>query len=67
MLRNVHYDMIEEISEISKSLVRMDTCMNDSKGCDSRKQLWQKIKSQHEEELGTLMEELKNHVKQGAV
>ena len=67
MLKNVHYDMIEEISEISKSLVRMDTYMKDLRGCDSCKQLWQKIKSQHEEELSTLMEELKNHVKQGSV
>lgn len=32
MLKNVHYDMIEEIAELSKSLARMDTYIKDSKG-----------------------------------
>ncbi len=32
MLRNLHYDMIEEIAELSKSLSRMETYVKDSSG-----------------------------------
>lgn len=32
MLKNVHYDMVEEIAELSKSLSRMDTYIKDADG-----------------------------------
>ncbi len=32
MLKNVHYDMVEEIAELSKSLSRMDKYVKDSGG-----------------------------------
>ncbi len=32
MLKNLHYDMIEEIAELSKSLSRMETYAKDSTG-----------------------------------
>lgn len=32
MLKNLHYDMIEEIAELSKSLSRMETYVKDSGG-----------------------------------
>ncbi len=32
MLKNIQYDMMAEIAELSKSLARMDTYMKDSKG-----------------------------------
>lgn len=32
MLKNVYYDMMEEMSELSKSLSRMDTYIKDSAG-----------------------------------
>jgi hypothetical protein len=67
MLKNIHYDVIEEMSSISQSLARMDKYMKDSEGCGTCKEVWQKIKKQHEEELNTLTEELRNHVKQGAL
>jgi tRNA/tmRNA/rRNA uracil-C5-methylase (TrmA/RlmC/RlmD family) len=65
MLKNLHYDVIEEMSSISQSLARMDKYIKDSADCGSCKQVWEKIKKQHEEELATLTEELKSHVKQG--
>jgi hypothetical protein len=30
MLKNIYYDMMEEMSELSKSLVRMETYVKDS-------------------------------------
>lgn len=67
MLKNMHYDVIEEMSSISQSLARMDKYIKDSQECGSCKQVWEKIKRQHEEELSTLTEELKNHVKLGSI
>jgi hypothetical protein len=32
MLKNMHYDMVEEIAELSKSISRMDTYLRDSQG-----------------------------------
>ncbi len=61
MLQNIHYDIMEEISNISKSLYRIDTYMKDSKQCGSCKQLWQNIKQEQEKELSMLVEEFKKH------
>ncbi|OPY67276.1 MAG: hypothetical protein A4E57_02399 [Syntrophorhabdaceae bacterium PtaU1.Bin034] len=32
MLKNLHYDMVEEIAQLSQSISRMDTYIKDSKG-----------------------------------
>lgn len=32
MLKNVHYDMVEEMAQVSRSLSRMDTYIKDSAG-----------------------------------
>lgn len=32
MLKNIYYDMMEEMSELSKSLARMEVYMKDSDG-----------------------------------
>ncbi len=32
MLKNLYYDMMEEMSQLSKSLTRMDTYVKDSGG-----------------------------------
>ncbi len=62
MLQNIHYDIMEEISNISKSLYRIDTYMKDAKDCGSCKQLWESIKRQQENELSMLVDEFKKHV-----
>ncbi len=61
MLQNIHYDIMEEISNISKSLYRIDTYMKDAQQCGSCKQLWENIKQEQEKELSMLVEEFKKH------
>jgi hypothetical protein len=61
MLQNIHYDIVEEISNISKSLYRINTYIKDSKQCESCKQLWQNIKQEQEKELSMLVDEFKKH------
>ncbi len=67
MLKNIHYDMVEQISELSKSIARMDTYIKDSKECSDCKQLWQELKRRQEEELQMVYKEFEKHVRQGGV
>jgi hypothetical protein len=67
MLKNVHYDMVEEIANISRSLSRLDTYIKDSKGCGDCEKLWRDLKKRQEEELSMVYKEFEKHVKQGAV
>lgn len=67
MLRNVHYDMVQEIAELSKSISRLDTYMEDSKECGDCQQLWRELKKRQEEELQMVFKEFEKHVKEGAV
>jgi hypothetical protein len=65
MLKNMHYDMVEEMAKLSQSLARMDTYVNDSKGWQECAQLWTELKKRQEEELRMLYKEFEKHVKEG--
>ncbi len=67
MFKNMHYDMMEEMAELSKSVSRMDTYMKDSADCSECKKLWNELKKRHEEELKMVFGEFEKHVKQGGV
>ncbi|OPY60701.1 MAG: hypothetical protein A4E57_04386 [Syntrophorhabdaceae bacterium PtaU1.Bin034] len=67
MLKNLHYDMVEEIAELSKSLSRMDRYIKDSKGCTDCERLWNDLKKRQQEELNMVYSEFEKHVKQGGV
>ena len=67
MLKNVHYDMVEEIANISRSLSRIDMYIKDSKGCGDCEKLWKDLKNRQEEELRMIYGEFEKHVKQGGV
>ncbi len=67
MLKNVHYDMVQEISELSKSLSRMDQYIKDARECDECKHLWNDLKKRQEEELRMVYSEFEKHVKQGSI
>lgn len=67
MLKNIHYDMVQEIAELSKSIARMETYMKDAKDCSDCKHLWQDLKKRQEEELQMVYKEFEKHVKQGGI
>jgi hypothetical protein len=67
MLKNVHYDMVQEISNLSQSLSRMDQYIKDAKECDECRRLWNELKKRQEEELRMVYGEFEKHVKQGGI
>lgn len=69
MLKDIHYDLMESITIISKSLYRYDEYMKnaDRSKCEGCMKLWKNIRENREKELVALLEELKNHVDTGAL
>lgn len=65
MLNNCHYNLMEAITVISKSLYRYDTYMKDSSDCKPCQEIWTKIKNNREEELKMLIKELKSQMEKG--
>ena len=65
MLDNNTYNLMEDITILSKSLHRYDTYMKDAKDCKSCQDFWQKMRQQREEELGMYLTELRRHAEQG--
>lgn len=66
MLKNLNYDLTEEIAEKSKALWRYDRYNQDANSgsptCDRCQQMWQQLKEQDEQQLNILKQELQNHV-----
>jgi hypothetical protein len=65
MLNNCHYNLMEAITIISKSLYRYDTYMKDSADCKPCQEIWTRLKDHREEELKMLVKELESEVKSG--
>jgi hypothetical protein len=62
MLKNIHYNLFETITIISKSLHRYNNYIKDAAECQACKQLWAKFREQREKELSILLKELKSHI-----
>ena len=62
MLKNIHYNLFETITIISKSLHRYNNYIKDAAECPACKQLWAKFREQREKELSILLKELKSHI-----
>jgi hypothetical protein len=67
MLKNIHYNLFETISIISRSLYRYNTYIKDAIECSACKQLWAKFREQREKELSMLLNELKSHIDAGTL
>ena len=69
MLKNVNYNLMEEITQISQSLYRYDRYIEDAKptrgGCSECSDVWTQLKQRHEEDLALLLAQLKQHVNDG--
>lgn len=62
MLKNIHYNLFETITIISKSLYRYNNYIKDASECSSCKGMWAKFREQREKELLILLKELKSHI-----
>jgi len=67
MLKNINYNIMENITILSKSLYRYDTYIKDSLECDSCRELWVAFRKQREKELQMLLKELKSHIDEGLI
>lgn len=69
MLKNINYNLLEEITELSQALYRYDTYVKDAEaaGCAQCAGLWRELRERHEHDLGRLLEHFKLHIDQGLV
>jgi hypothetical protein len=69
MLKNVNYNLMEEIVELSQSLHRYDKYIDDARadtgGCSECMEIWKRLKMRHEEDLNALLEQLHHHIENG--
>ena len=72
MLRNVNYNLLEEITQLSKALYRFDKFIEDARTeegsqCTDCVELWKNIKRRNEADLEDLMLHFKSHIDRGLV
>jgi len=69
MLKNLNYNLMEEIVTLSKALYRYDCYAEDARaesgGCEQCSDIWAQMKRRHEQDLSTLLEQLKRHIDDG--
>ena len=62
MLKDWNHDLVQQLSEISDSLWRMDQYKKASKDCKHCSVLWDKLEAEYENHSKMLTEEIKRHV-----
>ncbi len=62
MLKNSTYNLMETASVLSKGIYRYDQFHKDAGGCPHCQQLWTMMKQRDEEQLGRLVEHMKQHL-----
>jgi hypothetical protein len=67
MLKNINYNIMENITILSKSLYRYDTYIKDARDCESCREIWIAFRKQREKELQMLLNELKYHIDEGLI
>lgn len=69
MLTNNDYNLMEEITQLSKGLYRYDTYIKDATvetgGCSECGETWRILRTRHEEDLNLLLRQLKHHTDRG--
>lgn len=64
MLKDWNHDLVQQLSEISDSLWRIDDYIKNSEGCDHCSQMWEKMRKDYEEHSTLLINEIKRHVEE---
>jgi len=64
MLKDWNHDLVQQLSEISDSLWRMEKYLKASAGCQHCSLLWQQLRDDYEKHTKFLVEEIARHVKE---
>ena len=67
MLKDVNFDLFNQVAEISKFLSRYDTYMKDSSNCQPCQEAWRMMKDHREEELTMLLQAVKESMDSGSI
>jgi len=65
MLKNHNHDLVQQLSETSDSIWRMDMYLKSAEGCGSCVKIWKQLKKDYEKHIELLREEIGRHVKEG--
>lgn len=65
MLKNHNHDLVQQLSEISDSLWRVDKYLENSAHCPQCQNLWETLKTDYEKHVSLLRDELARHVQEG--
>ncbi|MFA4999270.1 MAG: hypothetical protein WC519_00895 [Parcubacteria group bacterium] len=64
MLKDQNHDLVQQLSEISDSLWRMEAYKKNADECDSCKEMWEKMKGNYENHVEMLKDEIAKHVRE---
>jgi hypothetical protein len=71
MLKNTNYNLLEEITQLSKALYRFESYVRDAQAdgaeCDSCVELWKSMGRRHEEDLDKLLRHFNTHGDRGLI
>jgi hypothetical protein len=71
MLKNTNYNLLEEITQLSKALYRFESYVRDAEAdetaCDGCVELWKSMGRRHEEDLERLLQHFRTHFDRGLV
>ena len=71
MLKNANYNLLEEITELSKALYRFEGHVRDAQAdgaeCGGCVELWKSMGRRHEEDLEKLLQHFRTHFDSGLV
>lgn len=64
MLKNHNHDLVQELSEVSDGLWRMDEYKKNAEGCSHCENLWADTKKKLDEVSNMLVKEINRHVQE---
>lgn len=64
MLKNWNHDLVQELSEVSDGLWRMDEYLKNSDGCEQCIEMWKKVQDRLESVSADLVAEINRHSQQ---
>jgi len=65
MLKDHNHDLVQQISESSDGVWRMEEYLKNSEGCERCQAMWIKIKDDFNSHVEMLRSEIEQHVKEG--
>lgn len=64
MLKDHNHDLVQQLSEISDSVWRIEEYLKASQGCETCRALWEKLRADYEAHVSLLRDEIARHVRE---